>query len=150
VTGDARQTRSASDRGSTIPLILLCVLVALLLVAGAITTGSAFLARRDLQSDCDAAAVAGANGLDSASLYGSPEAAGDLPLADAAVAAAVERYRAEALPADRSLSLVATTDGATVRVDCRRVVDVPFGTVWGVGDGLDCRASSTARAHVRS
>jgi hypothetical protein len=48
------------DRGSTIPLILGFFLIALLVIAGSIALGQAFVQQRDLQDTCDGAATAAA------------------------------------------------------------------------------------------
>lgn len=48
------------DRGSTIPLILGFFLIALLVVAGAVALGDAFVDQRNLQDVCDGAAAAAA------------------------------------------------------------------------------------------
>ena len=56
--------RLADDRGSTIPLILGCFVVAFLIVAGSVAAGDAFLQQRNLQSVCDGAAAAAATSAD--------------------------------------------------------------------------------------
>ena len=48
------------DRGSTVPLILGFFLIALLVVAGAVALGDAFVDQRNLQDVCDGAAAAAA------------------------------------------------------------------------------------------
>src|SRR4051794_1296058 len=56
---------SPTDRGSTIPLILGFFLIALIMVAGSVALGQAFVQQRDLQAVCDgAAAAAAASGAD--------------------------------------------------------------------------------------
>ncbi len=78
------------------PLVLLFFVLALLLVAGTVAASAAFLAQRDLQSDCDGAAVVAANALDAAGFYGSDRAGDALPLAVGGAQAAVDRYAADA------------------------------------------------------
>ncbi len=143
-----RLRRPAGDRGSSIPFVLLCFLVAALLVAAVTTASSAFLAQRDLQADCDGAAAAGASGLDPAAAYDAAGFSGDdaLPLATEQAQAAVERYRAR-LGGD--LAAVATVDLDRVTVACARVVRVPFGEIFGVGGGVERSTVSTARSPLR-
>src|SRR5512142_1668125 len=55
----------ADDRGSTLPLVLGFFLVALLMIAGSVAAGDAFVQQRGLQDVCDgAAAAASAGGVD--------------------------------------------------------------------------------------
>ena len=51
--------RGGDDTGSTIPMILGFFLLAMLMVAGSIALGQAFVQQRDLQDVCDGAAAAG-------------------------------------------------------------------------------------------
>jgi hypothetical protein len=149
--GEAPVTgHSGGDDGSTLPLVLLCFLVGLLFVAGFVAASSAFLAQRDLQSDCDGAAVAGAAAVDSPDLY-VPAAGGlspELPLATDAAATAVAEYAARAGLGDTSLAAT-VTGRAEVAVVCGRTVAVPFGAVFGLGDGVRRTAHSGARSPVR-
>ena len=146
-----RVRRPSGEDGSTIPMLLLCVLIAMFLVAGVTAASSAFLAQRSLQADCDGAVVAAASGIDPASVYGGRglgEAAA-LPLATEQARAAVADYRARGFPADRTLTMVARVDGEQVILACRREVRVPFGVVFGVGGGLVRTAVSSARSPLR-
>jgi hypothetical protein len=135
------------DDGSSLPLILLCFLVAMVLVAGVTAASSAFLAQRDLQSDCDGAAVAAASGADLDALYRSSTGLGEaLPLATDEAELAVASYQAAANDGfDADVAL----DGERVTVSCRRVVAVPFGPLFGVGGGLERSTVSTARSRFR-
>ena len=141
--------RSTSDRGSITPLVLLCFLIAALMVMGTTAAGSAFLAQRDLQAVCDGAAVRAANAADEPLAYTKPGKLAALPLSDASVRAAVADYRSAGYADDPTLTLWATTDGQQVTVSCRRVVQVPFGAVFGRSAGLPRTAVSTARAPLR-
>lgn len=141
--------RFRNDRGSITPLILVCFLIAALLVMGATAAGSAFLAQRDLQAVCDGAAVRAANALDPAGAYAGPAGLAALPLSDPTVQAAVADYRAQGYPSDPTLTLAATTDGRRVTVTCHRVVQIPFGAVFGEAAGLPRTALSSARAPLR-
>jgi len=139
--------RRRDDNGSTLPLVLLCFLVATVLVAGVTAASSAFLAQRDLQSDCDGAAIAAASGADLDSLYrGSARPGETLPLAPDEAELAVADYEAAlngGFDADVALD---GEGGERVTVSCRRVVAVPFGRLFGVGGGLERSTVSTARS----
>lgn len=144
--GVGRQAYGGVDAGSTIPLVLLCFLVAAFLVAGTTASSAAFLAQRDLQADCDGAAVAAADGADLAALYAGNAADRDLlPVAvGQAQQAAEEHASAEDPPASVAVSVAA--DDGTVTVACGRVVRVPFGGLFGLGNGLERTTTSTARS----
>jgi hypothetical protein len=138
------------DAGSTLPLVLLCFLLALLLVAGTVAASSAFLAQRDLQSDCDGAAVAGAGAIDPGAVYGGgPGLPAELPVTEAAAQTAVEGYAARAGLAATTFAVTVSADGGEVGVACGRTVRVPFGAMFGLGDGLDRTAGSRARSPLR-
>jgi uncharacterized membrane protein len=138
--------RLADDRGSTIPLILGCFVVAFLIVAGSIAAGDAFLQQRDLQSVCDGAAAAAASSADLAVARETGEVGGSaLRLAN--VQEAVDRY----LSRDASRSTVhieatLSADAETVSLACVDHTEIAFGAVFGKGDGVDHHAISTARA----
>lgn len=137
------------DSGTIVPMILLFFLVAAFVVMAGSATSSAFLAQRDLQGVCDAAAVKAANAVDGGSLYGSG-ALTQLPLSAASVQASVEGFRTQDYAGDtQGLTMLATTDGRTATVTCRRTVRIPFGAFFGHAQGLDRAAESTARAPVR-
>ncbi|GAA1686663.1 hypothetical protein GCM10009765_40220 [Fodinicola feengrottensis] len=135
---------SRSDEGSSVPLVLLFFVLALLLVAGTVAASAAFLAQRDLQSDCDGAAVVAANALDAAGFYGSDRAGDALPLAVGGAQAAVDRYAADA--GLGSTSFAVTVDDSRALVACARMVPVPFGAAFGYSQGLRRTAVSEARS----
>jgi len=137
---------AVDDRGSITPLILIFFLIALLLVMGTISAGSAFLEQRDLQAVCDGAAVRATSALDEGSAYAGPAGRTALPLSEASVEAAVRDYQAQGYSADPTLGIAATTDGQVVTVSCSRVVQIPFGAVFGQAAGLHRTAVSSARA----
>jgi uncharacterized membrane protein len=141
--------RLTGDRGSTLPFVLLCFLVALLLVAGSVAASSAFLAQRDLQSDCDGAALAGAGAVDPAVVYADAGPRESLPLTAGAAQDAVEGYGARAGLGTTSFAVTVLAGGTVVAVICGRRVTVPFGPMFGLGDGVDRTAESSARSPVR-
>ena len=134
------------DRGSIAPLILTFFLIALLLVMGTVAAGSAFLEQRDLQAVCDGAAVRAASGLDVPGAYAGPTGQAALPLSDASAQVAVAEYQARGYSGDPTLTMAASTDGQVVTVTCARVVQIPFGAVFGQAAGLQRTAVSSARA----
>lgn len=136
--------RVHSDAGSTLPLTLLCVLVAMLLIAGTVTTSAAFLAQRDLQAWCDGAALAAAGSPAGPALYaGGVAPATGVPLAVDPVSAALDRYLAAAGDSRTVVRLRVQVDRVTVV--CTRMVDLPFGRLFGISNGLRREVASSAR-----
>ncbi len=134
------------DRGSIAPLILVFFLVAFLFVMGGIAAGSAFLEQRDLQAVCDGAAVRATSALDEGGAYSGPAGRDAVPLSDASVQAAVADYQGQGYASDPTLTMTASTDGQVVTVTCSRLVQIPFGAVFGKAAGLQRTAVSSARA----
>ena len=133
----------ASERGSTLPFVLVCWTVAALMVFGAIAASDAFLKQQEVQSVCDGAALAAANRTDEAVIY----AAGvgrELPLTRAAAQAAVADQLADGGATLDSWS--AETDGAEVTVRCTRRVEIAFGWLFLGGQPLERTAIASARA----
>ena len=131
------------ERGSTLPFVLVCWLVAALMAFGAVAASHAFLEQQEVQSVCDSAALAAANQADEAVVYARGVGT-ELPLTRAAAQAAV----ADQL-ADGGVQLddwSAETDGAEVTVRCTRYVDIAFGWLFLGGDPLERTAVASARA----
>jgi hypothetical protein len=146
-----------ADRGTAIPLIMLCFLLAGTFVCGSIAASAAFLAQRDLAGICDGAAIAAAGAFDRGAVGAASETdgPGSLPLDELAVRRAVAAYRLHEEPAGRDgdagagrgpLSITAATDGRVATVTCRRRVRIPFGAVLGYADGLDRTVVARARS----
>jgi hypothetical protein len=135
---------STSERGSSLPLVLVCWLVAALMALGAVAASDAFLEQRSVQGICDSAALAAANAADEAALYRGGIEGGALPLTRAGAQAAV----ADSLAAgDNALdSWSAETDGAEVTLTCTRHVDIAFGWLFLGGRLLERTAVASARA----
>lgn len=135
-----------ADRGTLVPLVLVCFGVALMMVCGGITASVAFLAQRDVQSLCDGAAIAAANGLDEAG-YFQTSGRSAVVLSEASVASAVGDYLAVA---GQSLDdWRASTDGRTVELVCTRFVEVPFAALFLGGHALERTAVASARSPYR-
>jgi uncharacterized membrane protein len=128
------------EAGSILPLTLLAVLIALLLIAGTAATSAAFLAQRDLQAWCDGAALSAAGAPGGASLY--TERATEPVLAETA-GAGLDRYLAEAPRPGAAVRL--SVQGERVTVVCATTVDLPFGRLFGISNGLRREAVSSAR-----
>jgi len=100
------------------------VVLSALLVAVVVDASTLFLARMQLMSAADGAAISAAQAVDQRVLYTQP-ASGALPLDPTLVDEAVTRYLA--VDGDRDVEVVSvTTDGTTVRVAFRRQVQLPF------------------------
>jgi len=139
----------AADAGSIAPMILLFFCVAALVVTGTITASAAFLAQRDLVAVCDAASLAGADALAESVAYGTGLGE-SVPLQPAEVQQAVGQFYARNYSGDPyGLTLSAATDGTTVTVTCSRTVPLPFGAVFGHGDGLRRVATASARSPLQ-
>ena len=134
--------RVPDDRGTTIPLILGFFLIALMVVAGAVAAGDAFVQQRGLQDVCDGAASAGAANLDRAAALGSERA---LQFGD--VQRVVDDYLArdsgrDAVQIRASLS----ADARTLKLTCTETARIAFGAMFGKGAGIRHLATSSARA----
>ena len=137
------QDREAGERGSTLPFVLVCWLVAALMVFGGIAASDAFLEQQEVQSVCDGAALAAANRTDEAVVY-SAGVGTELPLTRATAQAAVADQLADGGTALDSWS--AETDGAEVTVRCTRYVQIAFGWLFLGGEPLERTATAGARA----
>jgi len=131
------------ERGSTLPFVLVCWLVAALMVFGAIAASDAFLEQQEVQAVCDGAALAAANRTDEAIVYTSGVGT-ELPLTRATAQAAVADQLADGGTLLDSWS--AETDGAEVTVRCTRFVEIAFGWLFLGGDLLERSATASARA----
>lgn len=141
--------RLRSDDGSTVPLILGFFVLAFLMVAGSIAASDAYLDQRALQSACDGAALAGVNAIDQQVAFtGGVGPYGAVPLGPARAAA--QAY----LDRDPSRAAVhiqrsTVTGGTTLRLLCVETAPLAFGSVFGYGDGVQHRATASARADFR-
>ena len=133
------------ERGSTAPLILGFVIIALLMVAGAVAAGQAFVQQRDLQDVCDAAATAAAGS--AADLRRDTSLGAGDALVFTGVQAAVEDYLARD-PDRRDVQVTSSlsTDGRTLSLVCAQTRQLPFGAAFGKPDGIRHVARSAARA----
>ena len=138
-----RQAQRDGERGSTLPLVLVCWMVAALMAFGAIAASDAFLEQQQVQAVCDGAALAAANRADEAVVY-ARGVGGELPLGRATAQAAVADQLADGGTTLDSWS--AETDGAEVTVRCTRYVEIAFGWLFLGGEPLERTATASARA----
>jgi uncharacterized membrane protein len=138
--------KARGDDGSTIPLILGFFLLALLLVAGSIALGQAFVQQRNLQDECDGAAAAAAASAADLDRSGAVATANSLQFDDAT--AQVEAYLARD-PARRGMrvSVALSSDRRRISLTCVQTTKLAFGGFFGRSQ-LRHVATSTARAAV--
>lgn len=135
-----------TDRGSTIPMILGFFLIALIMVAGSISLGQAFVQQRDLQDVCDGAAAAAA--ASAADLDRSGAVASESSLQFTGVQAQVDAY----LVRDPSRTGVHVTaslsaDRRRVTLHCEQTRTLVLGKFFGRSH-VHHATTSTARAAV--
>ena len=138
-----RRDGDDAERGSTLPLVLVCWLVAALMAFGSIAASDAFLEQQQVQSICDGAALAAANATDEAVLYATGVGT-TLPLTRASTQAAVADQLADGGAQLDAWS--AETDGVQVTVRCSRSVGIAFGWLFLGGRPLERTAVASARA----
>jgi len=135
----------ADDRGSTLPLVLGFFLVALLMIAGSVAAGDAFVQQRGLQDVCDGAATAAAaSGVD-LGRGGALQSEQALQFGD--VRQAVTDYLARD-PSRRGVQVSAelSADERTLTLTCEQTEHIAFGAMFGKGSGVHHRVTSSARA----
>lgn len=136
------------DRGSTIPLILGFFLLALIMVAGSIALGEAFVQQRDLQDTCDgAAAAAAASAADLDRGVAANAAADDaLPFTD--VRDVVTAYLArDPARSDVQIRAQLSPDRERFTLTCSRTSSLALGAFFGKGH-VHHTVTSSARAEV--
>jgi hypothetical protein len=138
--------RASDDRGSTLPLIIGFFLIALVMVAGSIALGQAFVQQRDLQDVCDGAAAAAA--ASSVDLDRTAAASTDGSLRFDAVGTAVEQYLGRD-PQRRTVTVQArlSPDRERITLRCTQSRDLPLGAFFGRST-VRHSATSSSRAAV--
>lgn len=138
--------RLQGDRGSTIPLILGFFLIALIMVAGSVALGQAFVQQRGLQDICDGAAAAAAASSADLDRERGIAAAGSLRFAD--IAQVVNAYLARD-PDRRSVHVNAhlSADRERITLTCEQTMPLAFGAFFGRAH-VRHTATSSARAAV--
>ena len=137
----------SDDRGSTLPLILGFFLLALLMIAGSVAAGDAFVQQRGLQDVCDGAATA------AAATAVEVGRGGDLARETALRFGNVKAAVAEYLSRDPDRVTVQTTvrlstDRRTLELTCEQTEHIAFGAMFGYGGGVHHRATAGAEAFL--
>lgn len=138
--------RPSSDAGSTIPLILGFFLIALLMVAGSVALGQAFVQQRNLQDVCDGAAAAAAASAADLDRSGAVATANSLQFAGAR--AEVAAYMARD-PERRGVHIrvVLSADRRRLTLFCAQTMPLALGGLFGRAQ-VHHTATSSARAAV--
>ncbi|GAA3399124.1 pilus assembly protein TadG-related protein [Cryptosporangium minutisporangium] len=142
-------TRARPESGSTLPLILLCVGIALLLIAGVTTASSAFLAQRDLQAWCDSAALAVAGATADSAAYSDGPFPPDRALIREQDAAAELRIYLAGIQ-NEQVSVALNVQNDQITLVCTRTVVLPFGRLFGIPDGSERIAMSSSRVRWKT
>jgi hypothetical protein len=132
--------RVRAETGSVLPLVLLSVLLALLLIAGATTASSAFLAQRDLQAWCDSTALATATAAADAAAFSVDQRPS---LRYEQVAPELQGYLQGIQNEGVTVRLSVQNDQITLI--CTHTAVLPFGRLFGIPDGIERVVISSAR-----
>jgi hypothetical protein len=134
------------DRGSTIPLILGFFLIALIMVAGSVALGEAFVQQRSLQDVCDGAAAAAAASSADLDRERGVASGGSLQFGD--VEQMVAGYLARD-PERRRVQVDAalSPDRERITLTCEQTTSLAFGAFFGRGH-VHHTVTSSARAAV--
>jgi Flp pilus assembly protein TadG len=145
----ARFTRN--DDGQLLLLVMIYTVIAAALVLVAIDASTVFLERRSLSAAADAAALAGAQGLDRGAYYAG-HGDGTLAVSDSSVRQAVAGYvAATRLPAEhhRLTVTAASPGGRGATVHLTSVVRLPFAALLHyIGSPYDGTVTVGATAHA--
>jgi hypothetical protein len=142
-----RDVRDRGDDGQLLLLVLIYAVIAGLLVTVVVNLSKAYLYRRSLVAAADGAALTAANQPDLARIYAG--AGPVLPLSESGARAAVAQYAVDAelsVRFDGFQVVDVTTDGQTVTVRLRAVVQMQFANVLtaGLADGYEVDATAHA------
>jgi Flp pilus assembly protein TadG len=136
------------ETGSTIPLIIGFFLISMLMVAGSVAAGDAFVQQRGLQDVCDGAALAGA--ASAVDLNRSHRIAARGALRFAAVEPVVADYLArDPGREDVQVAIALSADSRTLTLTCTERRQITFGVLFGQGSGVQHVVTSAARAPTR-
>lgn len=128
-------------------MILGFFVLAMVMVAGAIVAGQAFVQQRDLQDVCDGAAAAAAAA--AADLSRASGGRWDGSLQFSGLDNAVEQYLGRD-PGLRGVQVNAalSPDARTIRLRCMRRSPIAFGALFGKAEGITHVVESSAREPV--
>jgi hypothetical protein len=140
-----RPPAAGRERGSTLPLILGFTVVGFVAIAGIVAAGDAFVQQRGLQDVCDgAAAEAAASAI-------SVERGTGLGAGDTVAFIQLQQSISSYLSRDPSREQVRVRtrleqDRQTVTLVCTETRSITFGAMFGQGDGVRHRVTSSAQA----
>lgn len=139
--------RQAADEGSVLILTLGMVLVCLMALAVVVDISTLYLARRSLQAQADAAALAGAQAIDLDHYYANGAGAG-IRLDPRGVRAAIDRH----LRRDGSSARLASVElrGEVVYVELGGRVRPPFSGWLTASGAYDLQVTAGATLRYRS
>jgi uncharacterized membrane protein len=137
-----------NDRGSTLPLLIGFVMIALLTLGAAIAASDAYVQQRGLQAVCDGAAAAAAASAADLRRDSSVEQAGFARFSDARAAAADYLAR-DPERQDVHVDVELAADDTTLTLTCVQVEHIAFGSVFGKASGVRHVVHSSARAALR-
>ena len=135
------------DRGSTLPLILGFFLLGLVVIAGSVAAGDAFVQQRGLQDVCDGAATAAA--ASAVDLGRGGELAHEDTLQFGQVGPAVAEYLARD-PSRRAVHVHAalSPDLRTLTLTCEQTERITFGALFGEAGGVHHLVRSSVQSQL--
>ena len=139
----AARVTGVEEEGSTLPLILGYVLLALVVIFVCVCATDLYLAQKRLDALADSAALAGADGFTVLAMDGEVRA----ELTDAGVAEQAAAL-VGALPGEASLVAAGTPDGVSARVTVAASWHPPLLSPF-VPEGIQLEATATSRTALR-
>lgn len=135
------------DRGSTLPLVLGFFLIAVVMIAGAVAAGDAYVQQRGLQDMCDGAAAAAAASAVDVGRGGDLAVEPSLRFSD--VQTTVADYLARD-PSRRGVRVAEqlSADGRELTLTCEQTETIAFGAIFGRGHGVHHRVTSSVRSYL--
>lgn len=135
------------DGGTILLLTLGFLMISIMLVIVVTDISTVYLARRSVVSAADGAALAAVQRIDEQAVYTSTKKFDRLPLDQ--VTDSVAQYQLQVDPSGRTELNATLPDPTTVRVEGRRVVELPAVGLLGIGP-VTVVAASEAQSLVRN
>lgn len=142
-------TALRSERGTMIPMYVVFLGIILAMLTVVIDSTQVFIYQRRLHSVADGASLAGADGIDDASIYEDGLTGNEVKLLESAVDAKIAAYMAAANQAGMTCQRSGFT-GTEITVTCNGNVELPIAN-WVVAnrEGVPVTASASARAFTQ-
>lgn len=140
-----RRDRCPREGGSTLPLILAFTLVGFFAIAGIVAAGDAFVQQRGLQDVCDGAAseaAASAVNVDRGTGLGAGDTVAFIELQQTITTYLSRDPSREEVRVRTSVE----PDRQTVTLVCTETRPITFGVMFGQGDGVQHKVTSSAQA----